>query len=145
MLVKKVYNRVPSLFGGLLNDELFDLPVYRKTAGSSNCPSVNIMEDKKGYQIELAVPGFSKNDFKIELDNDVLTISSDKKEDKKDKKNEEYMRREFCYQSFSRSFDLPENVDGDKIEANYKDGILRVSVPVREEAKPKPPKQIEIA
>ena len=145
MLVKKVYNRVPSLFGGLLNDELFDLPVYRKTAGNPNCPSVNIMEDENGYQIELAVPGFSKNDFKIELDNDVLTISSDKKEEKKDKKNEEYMRREFCYQSFSRSFDLPDNVDGEKIEANYKDGILKVSVPIREEAKQKPPKQIEIA
>ena len=145
MLVKKVYNRVPSLFGGLLNDELLDWPVQKNTAGRSNCPSVNIMEDENGYQIELAAPGFNKNDFKIELDNDVLTISSDKKEDKKDKKDEGYMRREFCYESFSRSFDLPDNVDGEKIEAHYKDGILRVSVPIREEAKPKPPKQIAIA
>jgi len=108
-----------------------------------NMPSVNIVEGKDDFRIEVAAPGLDKNDFKINLENNVLTISSEK-EEKSEKKEERYMRREFSYASFHRSFSLPGTVNAEKISANHSNGVLSITIPKREEAKVKPAKQIDI-
>ncbi len=107
-------------------------------------PSVNIKEGKDEYAIEVAAPGFDKKDFRIDLNNNVLEISSEK-EVKEENKDEKVMRREFRYSSFKRTFTLPDTVDTEKIKASYKDGILSISVPKKDEAKVKPTKQIAIS
>jgi len=108
-----------------------------------NLPSVNIIEGKDDYKIEVAAPGLEKKDFRIDLDNNVLTITSER-EDKKEEEKERYMRREFSYSSFKRSFALPQSVDSANISATHKDGILSIMIPKKEEAKVKPTKQIDI-
>lgn len=107
-------------------------------------PAVNIIEGKDDYRIEVAAPGLEKKDFKIDLDNNVLTISSEK-EEKHEEGDDRYMRREFNYASFTRSFTLPETVDAEKISAKHADGVLTVVVPKREEAKQKPARTIKIS
>src|SRR5690554_4841332 len=135
-------------FHGLL-DDLFSPEFQRlnrsglKTGGLT-LPKVNIKEGEDGYLLELAVPGMAKEDFKIKLDQDVLTISSEKKEEAS-KDNKQYTRQEFSYQSFERRFNLPEDVNSEKITANYVNGVLSIEIPKREEAKPQAPKAIEIA
>lgn len=109
-----------------------------------NMPSVNIIEGKDDYRIEVAAPGLEKKDFKINLDNNVLTITSER-ENKSEEDRERYMRREFSYSSFTRSFSLPQSIDMNNISANHKDGVLTIVVPKREDAKVKPAKQIEIS
>lgn len=108
-----------------------------------NMPSVNIIEGKDNYKIEVAAPGLDKNDFQISLDNNVLTISSEK-EEKNEEENERFMRREFSYASFKRSFSLPQSVDPGKILASHNNGVLNITIPKREDAKEKPVRQIEI-
>lgn len=108
-----------------------------------NMPAVNIAEGKEDFRIDVAAPGLEKKDFKIDLDHNVLTISSEKK-DEKEEKLEKYMRREFSYSSFKRSFTLPDTAQLDKISANHKDGILQITIPKKEEAKVKPPRQIAV-
>ena len=127
-------------------DEFFGrdyLPGMLEFQTGINMPSVNIVEGKEDFRIEVAAPGLEKNDFHINLENNVLTISSEK-EHSDEKKEERYMRREFSYSSFRRSFSLPNTVDADKIGANHKNGVLSIVIPKREEAKVKPAKQIEI-
>lgn len=114
------------------------------SAGSS-LPAVNIRETTDSFEVEMAAPGMSKKDFSIELDNNLLTISSERKTENEQKDGERYTKREFSYQAFRRSFSLPkEVVDDEKIQARYEDGVLRLSIPKKEEAKPRPPKQIAI-
>lgn len=114
---------------------------------NSKLPAVNIKEDDTSFNLELAVPGRKKDDFKIEIDNDLLTISS---ESKKEIANEnevdtvKYTRREFSSTAFKRSFTLPETVNADKIEAAYEDGILSFKLPKKEESLPKPKRLIEL-
>ena len=91
-------------------------------------PAVNITENDSEYNVSIAAPGMKKDDFKIELDGDVLTISAEKEETKEDE-DKKYNRREYNYSSFSRSFTLPEQVKRDKIEANYEDGVLNLLLP----------------
>jgi len=91
-------------------------------------PAVNIQESEKQFLIELAAPGMKKDDFKINLDNQVLTISKEENKEKEEKKDN-YTRREFVYNSFSRSFRLPKTILVDKIKADYKNGILMISLP----------------
>ena len=112
-----------------------------------NVPAVNVRETEDNFELELAVPGMSKKDFKVEFENDVITISSEKKESKEEgNKNDNFHRKEFSYQGFSRSFSLPENtVDGDKIRASYENGVLKIEIPKKEEVKPKPARLIEIS
>ncbi len=103
------------------------------------------MENDNEFLIEVAAPGLKKDDFNVGYDNGKLTISSEKKNEKEEKDGNKVTRREFSYQSFQRSFTISENiVDADKIKANYKEGILHISLPKREEQKPKPIRQIEI-
>jgi HSP20 family protein len=126
------------IFGKDFLADFFDSSVNK------TIPEVNVLENKDEFKIEVAAPGLSKNDFKIDLDNNVLTISSEK-EAKKEDEGEQYVRREFSYSSFKRSFSLPDSIDQDKIKATHKDGILNVIIPKREEAKEKPAKQIKIS
>ncbi len=107
-------------------------------------PSANVSENEKEYWIELAAPGLEKKDFKIEMENDVLTISAEKTEEKNEKENG-YTRKEYAYNSFSRSFTMPENSKADKIDAKYADGILKITVPKKEVTPMKPKKEIAVS
>jgi HSP20 family protein len=130
----------PFYMPNLFDDDFFS-SLNNKTF---SMPSVNIREDEKFYKLELAVPGIDKKDLKIDINEDVLTISSEVK-NTNEESNDGYKRKEFNYASFCRSFYIPENVNRDKIEANYKDGILYVALPKQEEEKNKITRQIEIA
>lgn len=105
-------------------------------------PSVNIKEDKNQFTMEMAVPGFKKSDFKINVEEQVLTISSEV-QGNKEEENNHYTRKEFSYTSFNRSFTLPKSVVIDKIQADYTDGILYISLPKAAETKVQ--RQINIA
>jgi HSP20 family protein len=107
-------------------------------------PAANIIENQDSFQLDLAAPGMKKDDFKINLENNILTISSEV-EDEKQQEGKNYSRKEFYYGSFSRSFTLPKIVDLDKIQADYSDGILKVVLPKKEESKLEIKKEIKIA
>ena len=110
---------------------------------SATLPAANIIEADDHFNIELAAPGKKKSDFTIELDEGVLTISSET-ETKSTEKDDNFTRKEFGYSSFKRSFNIPETISDDKISASYKEGILTVSLPKKEEALPQPKKLISI-
>lgn len=103
-------------------------------------PDVNLVENDNGYRIELATPGLDRKDIKVEVDNGVLTLSAEKKEETRN-----YRRREFSYNSFCRSFSLPEDVLSDKIDAKYENGILSVTLPKQEVSRQKARKEIKVA
>ena len=107
-------------------------------------PAVNIKEDAEKFTLEIAVPGMKKSDFNVDVDNKVLSISSESRTETNEKE-ENYTRREFGYSSFKRTFTLPESVNSEKIKATYNEGILAVMLPKKEEAKEKPAKRIEIS
>ncbi len=109
----------------------------------SKIPSVNIKENGVDFKIELAAPGLEKNDFKIEVEGGLLVISAEKQEEKTDEK-ENYRRKEFSYNFFKRSFDLPENSVPEKIEAKYENGILKLILPKKEVAPATPKKEIAV-
>lgn len=110
--------------------------------GFSN-PKVNISENDESFHLEMAVPGFEKSDFVIDVENEELSISVDQKP--KVNETTSYSRKEFGYASFKRTFLLPETVEEDRIEATYNNGILDVKIPKKEEAKPKPAKSIKVS
>ncbi len=110
--------------------------------GSSH-PAVNVEETDKEYRIEVAAPGLEKEDIKVSVENGVLTISSEKKEEKEEKKDN-YIRKEFGYSSFCRSFTLPEETDADKISAKHKNGVLNVHIP-KAEVKVTKTKEVKIS
>jgi HSP20 family protein len=97
-------------------------------------PAVNVVENKENYIVSLAAPGLKKSDFKIDMDGNMLTISSEK-EESKEEKEAKYTRKEYSYSSFSRSFTLPEEVIKEKIDAVYEDGVLKLILPKTEESK----------
>ncbi len=144
MLVLRNSNQVPSLFDRFFDGDLFDWSNRNFSNTNTTIPSVNIKENADAFMVEVAAPGFEKGDFKIELNLNTLSISSEKKVENETREGEVFTKREFSYQSFSRSFTLPQIADGDRIEANYQNGILTVLIPKREEAKPKPARMIEI-
>ena len=111
-------------FRPMIND-FFDTDrfLFDKLWNNETIPAVNIMENEKGFDIELAAPGLKKNDFKVKLENGMLTISAEKKEEKEEKTNK-YTRQEFRYNAFTRSFTLPENAKEDDVQAHYEDGVL---------------------
>jgi HSP20 family protein len=97
---------------------------------SETVPSINITENKENYLVEMAAPGLKKQDFNIQMDGNLLTISCEKEsEQKQDGQGDNYWKREYNYSSFSRSLTLPENADNTKISAKYSDGILNVTIP----------------
>jgi len=119
---------------------MYRRPVYHNC--DYNRPAANILDNEKDFTIELAVPGMRKDQFRINLEDDVLTISVERKEEVQEEKN--FSRREFRYDEFSRSFSLPDIVDQDNIKADYKDGVLSVVLPKSEEVKVKG-KEIKIS
>lgn len=127
-------------------DDLFDNPVARTNGwGGSSYPAVNIKKDDENFEIEFAAPGMKKSDFSIEVNDGTLTVSTEKKAEttEEEKNNGNYSRREFSYTSFSRSFNLPNEIDEENIKAKYEDGILRVSIP-HLKTEIKKPKLVEI-
>lgn len=142
MLVKRNF---PSLFPAIdkLFDDIFSNDLDLMFERVNTIPAVNIKEREKDYVIEMAVPGFKKDDFEIELDNNVLTISSKKKDEKVEEKAN-YTKREFNYCEFKRMFTLPETADVEDIKAEYKDGILEVVIAKKPEAQVQPKKKISI-
>ncbi|MBT3303250.1 MAG: Hsp20/alpha crystallin family protein [Bacteroidetes bacterium] len=110
----------------------------------NNLPAVNVVESKEEFVIEVAAPGLKKNDFNVKLDNDVITIET-KTEEKEMKEEMNFTRREFNYSSFSRSFTLPDSIESSKIDAKYEDGVLKVMLPKKEEAKVKALREIKIS
>lgn len=120
------FNQNP-FFSGILNDVEREFSKTEKNC-NGNYPSVNIREDEKQFILELVAPGLKKDDFKINLENQVLTISKEKKEEKEEVKDN-YTRREFVLTNFSRSFKLPKTILESKIKADYKDGILKMALP----------------
>jgi len=119
-------------------------PMLSNNNAKSTMPAVNIREDDKNYVLDFAIPGSDKKDLKIDMNEDILTISSEMKNESEENKDG-YKRKEFSYSAFSRSFYIPENVDREKIGANYKDGVLTVSLPKQEEEKSRISKTIEIS
>jgi HSP20 family protein len=142
MLLKR-RDAFPSVFGNLFEDFFRDDVLLPAMVGNS-VPAVNISEEKDKYQIEVAVPGMEKKDFKLDLDNNILTISCEK-ETQESKKEQKYTRKEFSFTSFQRSFTLPEGVDIEKVDAAYKDGLLVVHLPKTNVAQAKPVKSIKIS
>jgi HSP20 family protein len=141
MLAKINRNYIPVYWDDFFNDSIF------KDFGTSACqnstPAVNVMEEDAGYRIEVAAPGVSREDFHIEVENDVLTVTSEQKETGEEK-NRRFMRREFSYTNFKRSFQLPEGIDLENIRASHEAGILTIELPKKEEVVQKAARQIEI-
>jgi len=144
MSLVRFQNQLPSMFDRFFEGDLFDWSNRNFSLTNTTLPSVNIKQNANEFTVEVAAPGFEKGDFKLEVDHDLLTISSEKKVENETKDGEQFTKREFSYQSFSRSFTLPNTADGERIEANYDNGILRITIPKKEEAKPKPSRVIEI-
>ena len=134
-----------NLFDDLWSKDLWNWGLSNNSTTNTTIPAVNIKETGDSFIVEMAATGMTKNDFKIELDNNMLTIRSEKDYDKVHKEGERYTRQEFSYQSFQRTFQLPkEVVDVEHIEAKYENGLLHLVIPKKEEAKQRPPRMIEI-
>mgnify|MGYP005726838387 CR=1 FL=1 len=130
-------------------DEFFDRDINSLFSSNLNQlvgvnPKVNIKESPDAFWIEMAVPGCSKSDFQIEVDHRELTVSSESQNEHQEK-DKEYTRREFSFASFRRTFTLPDSVNDEKISANYTDGILKLHLPKKDEAKKKPARSIKIS
>lgn len=142
----ELFPAMPSLFNDLFTRDLFNWGLSNNSLTNTTIPAVNIRETNDNFVVEMAAPGMTKKDFKVELDGNMLTISSEKTNEHQENDNERYSRREFSYQSFQRTFHLPKDVvDAEKIEAKYHDGILHLVIPKREEAKQRPPRMIDIS
>jgi len=126
-------------FNGLMEDLLNEFPSNSlfKDASWGSYPAVNITENNDGYQLELAVPGWEKNDFKVNTDGNLLTISAEKKAEVKDE-NGKSIRKEFSFRSFKRSFTLDEKIDTARINARYENGILKLDLAKKDEVKISP-------
>ncbi|MCK5537412.1 MAG: Hsp20/alpha crystallin family protein [Bacteroidales bacterium] len=142
-LIRRNYNDWPSisnLFDDFFSGDYADLSKDNQLA---TVPSVNISELSNKYKIELAAPGVTKDDFNIDLENNVLSIFTEKKE-AEDVKESEYTKREFYYSNFRRSFTLPDTADIDGVTANYVNGVLYVEIAKKSEAVIKPKRSIDI-
>lgn len=149
-LVKRGHNG-NSLFPSLRNDfltnrffdGLFDFDSDLFNTGSS-IPPVNISETKGTFIVDLSVPGMAKEDFKVDIEDNILTVSSKRKEEKTEN-DKNFKRCEFSYSSFSRSFTLPENVDENNISAKYNNGVLKLTIPKKEVTVSKSKKEISVS
>lgn len=139
----RLSERMPAFFDDFFKpwNEWFDNSNFRNPV--MNMPAVNITEQKGEYLVSLAVPGMTKEDFKIDVDGNMLTISSEK-EESKEEKDKTFTRKEYNYSSFRRSFTLPDEVNKEKIDARYEDGELKISLPRKEEAKKPAAKHIAV-
>ncbi|HBL74042.1 MAG TPA: heat-shock protein Hsp20 [Prolixibacteraceae bacterium] len=140
--VFKTNRNLPGIADNFFSKNLWD-DFFNEREWSSS-PDVNIMESSEHYEIEIAAPGLEKKDFHIDLKDNVLTVSSEKKTEHKERQGLKIVRREFSYSSFSRSFVIPEGVDFSKINASHSNGILKIELPKKEEFKDQEPRQIAI-
>ena len=139
-------NSFPVLFDEFFNRDLFNWGQSNSSDTNTTIPPVNIKETNDNYEVEVAAPGMTRKDFKVELDGNMLTIRSEKSDEQQEREESNYTRKEFSYQSFLRTFNLPkEVVDADKIQAKYSDGVLHLLIPKKEEAKQRPPRLIQIS
>lgn len=145
MSLMRFSNQFPTIFDRFFENDLFDWKNRNYSVTYTTIPAVNIKESNENFEVEMVAPGFEKGDFKIDLANGLLTIQSEKKVENELKEGEQFNKREFSYQSFNRSFTLPDTADEQKISAKYENGILKVLIPKKEEAKPKPPRKIAIS
>lgn len=123
-------NYVPANWDDFFNDKFYNGTA--SSAGKSNVPAVNVSESEASYTIEMAAPGLIQEDFKIELENDLLTISHEQGESKEEQKPN-YLRREFSIKDFKRSFQMPDTIDAAKITADFVSGILSIELPKKAE------------
>lgn len=136
---------LPSVFDDMFRTDWLGGTTNVNSIGTS-IPAVNIREDDDSFNVQVAAPGKSKEDFNIELDNDVLTISAEeKKENETTDKNGRFTRKEFSYSNFKRSFSLPDSVDSTRISASYNNGVLEIALPKKEEAKVQAKRMIDIS
>ena len=139
-------NSLPGLFDDFFAKDLFDWNTSNFSMAGTTVPAVNVRETAETFEVEMAAPGMKKEDFKVELNNNVLTISSELKHEEENKQDEKWTRKEFSYQTFQRSFQLSrEAVDADNIQAKYENGVLHLTIPKREEVKQKPSRLINIS
>ena len=139
-------NNFPTVFDDFLNRDIFNWGLTNFSDTNTTIPAVNIKETKDDYVVEVAAPGMTKKDFKVQLEGNILTISSEKTNESEQRGGERYTIREFSYQSFSRTFNLQKDVlDTERIQAKYEDGVLHLQIPKKEHAKQKQPKLIEIS
>jgi HSP20 family protein len=144
-LVRFSDNSFPSLLNRFFEGDMADWSTTNFAGSNSTLPAVNIKETDHDFMIEVAAPGMKKEDFRVNYDNGRLTISSERKDESEEKEGK-YTRKEYSYQSFQRSFTVPETVvNGEKIGAKYSEGILHITLPKRDEIKPKPAKEIKIS
>ncbi|MGN6616769.1 MAG: Hsp20/alpha crystallin family protein [Ilyomonas sp.] len=148
-LVKRngsLLNRLPMLFDDFVNRDFFNWNLSNYSDTNTTIPAVNIKETKDSYEVEVAAPGMSKKDFKVQLDDNTLIISSQKTTENNNREDQRYYLKEFSYQSFYRTFELQKDiVDIDNIKANYEEGVLKLHIPKQEHAKQKQPRLIEVA
>ena len=138
-------NHFPALFDDFLNRDIFNWGLSNFSDTNTTIPAVNIKETPDNYEVEVAAPGMKKKDFKVLLEGNTLTISSEMATQNEQTEEVRYTSREFSYQSFSRTFTLQKDVvDTEKIQAKYEDGVLQLLIPKKEVAKQKQPKFIEI-
>lgn len=130
-------------FPSLLNDFFDDDMIKERSTWTQNVPAANVFEDEKEYLISLAVPGLERSDFNLNVENGYLTISAEKHEESEEIE-ENFTRKEFSFDSFRRSFYLPENTNEEKIDAVYKDGLLKVVLPKMEVKPLKQTKAIKV-
>lgn len=138
---------MPSLLNDFFADDFFRAPFLASRFQGATLPSVNIKETDDAFHVEVAAPGMKREDFKVELDNNMLHISSERQSQSEGNgKDNTYLRREFSYQAFERTFELHgDYVESDKIQARYLDGILQINLPKKEQVRKKPARQIKIA
>jgi HSP20 family protein len=135
---------LPALFSSLIDRDFFDMDFdFLPSRLGVNVPSVNVSETAKDYTLEVAAPGLERKDFDIKVENHTLSISAEKKEEKEEKNG--YTRKEYSFNSFSRSFSLPDNVKESNIDAKYENGILKVTVPKAKETAEKPVQKISVS
>lgn len=143
-LVKWNRNELFPRFDSIWED-FFNKDFYNKSLElGTSIPAVNVFESENAYHLEVALPGCNKEEFKVDVENNILKISSDRKQSAENTEGHKVTRREFCYSSFERSFELPENIDKDKIEAEYVDGILKLNLPQLQPEQLETKKQIAI-
>lgn len=129
-----IMKRNQDLFGGLLDSLFNDSPLFSSEVSRHySVPAVNIKNNENSFEVEVAAPGLKKEDFNIEVEDNVMKLSVNKSSENEEKE-ENFTRKEFSYFNFQRSFTLPKNVvDAEKVEANYKDGILSIVLPKQEQ------------
>ena len=135
-LIKKQHNFLPLVFDNFFRDTWDIMPAIR-----NNSPATNIKESDKDFIIEFAIPGKSNNDFEIELDNQLLTV---KTIDNISKNDYNYMQQQFNFSTFSKSYELPDSVDLNKIDSHYRNGMLTVILPKRKEFHTQPKRLISV-